>query len=254
MGMPLTYKFHAEVEKYETQKETLEEVWHKLFRRNNFAQQERMASYDAWGMGTSVEYMHFERTIQEQKNPFMDGVFDMNFKTQYLIKNDILLERFDYRRFYPDDRVNNFDNAIDCIAIQVVPYEEFLNLKDNPTYKNIDKVAPTGYQDGYLNNPSQEERSKFGKFVQLINYWNVEKDLYCVIANGQQVIRMHPIMTRRQMEKCLPFSMRQLSYKENSIWGRGICELCMPFQSQINNYNELLMDAVRRSNQEVLAL
>lgn len=110
------------------------------------------------------------------------------------------------------------------------------------------------YQDGNLVNPSKEEKGMNGKFVQLKHYWNRQKDMYRVIANGQQIVRSHPIMTYRRGEKCLPFVMRQLGYKSNSKWGRGICELAMSFQSQINNYNEMLMDGIRRSSHEVLAV
>lgn len=254
LAMPLDYKFKAEEEQYEAQRDTLEEVWKRQFRVYNYQWEELKASYDCWGIGTSVEYLHFERTIQEQNNATIDGLFDLTFKKEYLVKNDILLDRFDYRRFYPDNRVNNFDEAVDCVAIQIIPYETFLTLKNNPAYKNIEAVSPMNYFDGNLVNPSQEEMGKNGKFVQLINYWNREKDMYCVVANNQQIIRQHPIMTYRKGEKALPFVMRQLSYKENSLWGRGLCELCMSFQSQVNNYNELLMDGVKRSNLEIIAI
>ena len=253
LAMPLDYKFEAKQEE-QAQRDTFEEVWENLWRTNNYAWEELKSSYDCWGIGTSVDFMHFERTIQEQNNPLLSNTFDLAWQKQFLVKNQISLERFDYRRFWADNRVTNFDLATDCIAVQVVSIDAFRTLAGNPVYKNIDKVAPQSYYDGDVNTYSQEEKAKQGKFVQLIHYYDIVRDCYIVVANKKHIIRMHPIMTYNRGEKCLPFSMRQLGYKENSKWGRGICELSMNFNSQINNFNEMLMDGVRRSNLEILAI
>jgi hypothetical protein len=98
-------------------------------------------------MGTSVDFMHFERTIQEQSNPLLSTTFDLEWQDQFLVKNEIKLERFDYRRFWPDNRVTNFDLATDCIAVQVMSIDAFRSLASNPVYKNIDKIAPQSYYD-----------------------------------------------------------------------------------------------------------
>lgn len=92
---------------------------------NNYAWEELKEAYDCWGIGTSVQYLHFERSVQKQNNAIMDGLFDLTFETEYLVKNDILADRFDYRNFYPDNRGYDFEEDIDCVAMQIISYEEF---------------------------------------------------------------------------------------------------------------------------------
>jgi hypothetical protein len=55
-------------------------------------------------------------------------------------------------------------------------------------------------------------------------------------------------------EKALPFTLRNFGKRLNSLYGRGLCEALMMFNSEINNLREMLMDAIRRSNTQVLAL
>jgi len=171
-----------------------------------------------------------------------------------MVKNEILMENFDIRRFYADNRVTDFNNATDCVAIQVISFEEFQCYKNNPLYKNIDYVQATGYNTDPLASTSIEERSKDGKYVHLYHYWNLDKDWYCVVANNQQIIREHPIMSTIKGEKALPFVMRQFSYNENSLYGVGLPQMCASYNSNINNLSEMLMEAVMRSNSEIIML
>jgi len=55
-------------------------------------------------------------------------------------------------------------------------------------------------------------------------------------------------------EKALPFTIRNLGKRIYSIYGKGMCEALMMFNSEINNLREMLMDAIRRSNTQVLAI
>jgi len=70
--------------------------------------------------------------------------------------------------------------------------------------------------------------------------------MYVVIANGV-LVREHPMITTIAGKKALPFTIRILGYKNYSIYGRGMCELLMSFNSDVNNLRELLMDGIRRS-------
>jgi hypothetical protein len=89
--------------------------------------------------------------------------------------------------------------------------------------------------------------------VELLHYWNVESDDYIVVANGV-LVRDHAMISTIDGEKALPFVVRPLGYKNYSIYGRGICEALMTFNSEVNNLRELIMDAIRRSNSQVLAI
>jgi len=75
-----------------------------------------------------------------------------------------------------------------------------------------------------------------------------------VMANDAMIIREHPIMSTIGGKKALPFVVRVLGKKNYSIYGRGICESLMMFNSEVNNLRELLMDSIRRSNTQVLAI
>ncbi len=76
-------------------------------------------------------------------------------------------------------------------------------------------------------------------------------DRYIEIANDKVVIREHAIMNATHS---LPFAVRKFFYNHNSITGAGFCEILLPFKSEINILRELLMDAVKRSGQEVIAI
>lgn len=90
--------------------------------------------------------------------------------------------------------------------------------------------------------------------MKLMHYWNVEKDCYMVIANDSIIIREHPMMSTIQGRKALPFVIRAFGKKNYSVYGRGFCEAGMMFNSELNNLREMLMDAIRRSNQQTLAI
>ena len=61
-------------------------------------------------------------------------------------------------------------------------------------------------------------------------------------------------MSTIEGKKALPFVWRVLSKKDFSLYGIGLCELLLPFNSDINNLREMLMDGIRRSNSQVLAI
>jgi hypothetical protein len=99
-----------------------------------------------------------------------------------------------------------------------------------------------------------EEEVKTGEYVRLTHYWNVEKDAYIVVANESIIVREHPMISTMNGRKALPFTVRVLGKKNYSIYGRGFCEGLMMFNSEVNNLRELLMDAIRRSNTQTLAI
>jgi hypothetical protein len=65
------------------------------------------------------------------------------------------------------------------------------------------------------------------------------------------IIKEHPILNASHS---LPFIVRQYGKNIFSIYGYGLCEALTMFKSEINTLREMLMDAIKRSNQEVIAL
>jgi hypothetical protein len=117
----------------------------------------------------------------------------------------------------------------------------------------MDCVEDKQFSNDYKTFITQEEAIKIGNYVEVRNYWNVEKDIFMQYANGV-LVREHPMMSTIDGEKALPFTVRILGSKNYQIYGRGLCEALMMFNSEVNNLRELLMDGIRRSNTQVLAI
>lgn len=214
--------------------------------------------YDAAKFGTSIIYTGYEintRVIKDFKQDMdlTDPYNEKNFETFVETEGKLKLDNFDIRHFYVDDRAYTIDEAEDCIAFTYHSWEEIQNMKSNKMYKDLDRLVPKQNQDHKFRNYTTRDEQGMGnaKYVEFTHYWNKASDTYIVIGNGHCIIRQHPIMNATHS---LPFSMRQFFRNTNSIWGTGLCEILMTFKSEINTLREMLMDAIKRSNQEVIAI
>jgi len=253
--IPPTRIIRAERSEYDSKATAYEAARDYVGRVNNFDWELLKNSYVCWTYGTSILYTHFERTVKEQYEASFSSLDDVEYKKKYIVQNWIICEDFDINNFYPDNRVIEWADAVDCWAEQIVPYETFQELANQKVYRNIDKVSPTSY---YLNttttNYSVEERFKQGKYVHIKNYWNLAKDMYVAIANDEVVIRCHPIWTTKKGAKCLPFTMRRLGYNQRSLYGVGMGYYGQQLQSNMNDISEMIFDGVRRSTEETMVL
>ena len=248
------YNFKGETSEYSANAKALEYVWKYDWRKNNRRKAFLYNEYITAAFGTSVMYTGFESYETIQQDFAIDDNMVMWWKERVIKHENIVVKNIDIRNFYIDNQaIESIDDASDCIWEQMMGYEKFKLLESNPLYKNIDKISPVQYDNGYKTFIIEEESVKQWNFVKLRHYWNVDKDLYVVVANGI-LIREHPMISTIDWEKALPFIVRVLGKKNYSIYGRGICEALMMFNSEINNLRELLMDAIRRSNTQVLAL
>ena len=135
-----------------------------------------------------------------------------------------------------------------------VGYEEFLNLENNKLYKNIEYVVPKNYDSKWMPYSTTEEITRQGKFVEIREYRNLKQDIYLVRANWI-IIREHHIMSTINGRKALPFTLRVLGKKNSSYYGgRGLCEMLIRFNSELNDLREMLMDWIRRSNNPTIAI
>ena len=252
--IPTEYKFRGETTKYITQAKALEYVWKYDFRKNNRKKAFRDDDYICGAFGTSIMYVWFESYFREQKDFKIDDNLNVVFEPKKFKKENIVVNSVDIRNFYIDDTaIDCIEQANDCIYREQISYEKFMTFKNNPLYKNMDKVVPQQYSLDYQPYTTIEQTTKQGNFVQITRYWNVERDMYCEVANGV-LVREHPMMNTINGEKALPFTIRNLWKRIYSIYWRWLCEALMMFNSEINNLREMLMDAIRRSNTQVLAL
>ena len=252
--IPTDYKFRGETTKYSTQAKALEYVWKYDYRKNNRKKAFRDDDYICGAFGTSVMYVGFESYFREQKDFKVDDDLNVIFEPKKFKKENIVVKSVDIRNFYVDDTaVDCIEQANDCIYTEQISYEKFMTFKNNPLYKNMDLVEPRQYSLDYQPYTTIEQTTKQGEFVQIMRYWNVERDMYVEVANDI-LVREHPMMNTINGEKALPFTIRNFGKKIFSIYWRGLCEGLMMFNSEINNLREMLMDAIRRSNTQVLAL
>lgn len=252
--IPTDYKFRGETTKYTTNAKALEYVWKYDYRKNNRKKAFRDDDYICGAFGTSAMYIWFESYFREQKDFKVDDNLNVVFEPKKFKKENIVVKSVDIRNFYVDDTaIDCINQANDCIYREQISYEKFMSYKNNPLYKNMDLVKPRQYSLEYQPYTTQEQTTKQGDFVQIMRYWNVERDMYVEIANWI-LVREHPMMNTINGEKALPFTLRNFSKRLNSLYGRGLCEALMMFNSEINNLREMLMDAIRRSNSQVLAI
>lgn len=248
------FQFRAETSKYKTQAKALEYVWNYDFRKNNRKKVFNENEYIAAWFGTSIIYTGFESYTKIQKDLAIDDNLEPSWEEVKIQKNDIIVSNIDIRDFYVDNEaISDFDEATDCILDQWMSFERFKTLSTNKFYQNVDKVAPRWYSTDNHSFTTEEERVKTGEYVRLRHYWNTTKDCYQVVANWV-LVRDHPMITTIAGEKALPFTVRPLGKKVYSIYGRWFCEWLMMFASEINNLRELMMDALKRSNTQTLAI
>ena len=144
----------------------------------------------------------------------------LTWKETVFNKEEIIVKNVDIRDYYIDNTATCIDDASDCIYDQWIGYDKIDNFKNSPLYKNVDKITPINYSNENHTFSTQEEKVKIGDYIKLRHYWNVEKDVYMVIANDNILIREHPMVSTINGEKALPFVVRVLGKKNYSIYGR----------------------------------
>jgi hypothetical protein len=252
--IPTEYRFRGETSKHQVNAKALEYVWKFDWRKNNRKKVFNENEYITAWFWTSVIYTWYEAYNKSQLD--FDIGDDMNYtwKKSIFKKANIIVKNVDIRDFYIDNQaIDWIEDASDCIWRQWMSWEKFQNYKNSPLYKNIDKVNPKQYSTEYQSFATEEETTRNGDFVEILHYWNVERDIYTEMANGI-IVREHPMITTIDWEKALPFVIRVLGKKNYSIYGRWLCEALMMFNSEVNNLREMLMDWIRRSNSQVLML
>lgn len=249
------FQFKSETSEHSTNAKALEYVWKYDWRTKKRKQVFVDEEYICAWFGTSVKYLGFEsRTCEQSDYEVWDDLKPKWVKKEFK-EEEIIVKNIDIRDFYIDNTVKtSIEDASDCILIQWISFDKFQELDGNPFYKNIKKVTPRNWSMEDKPFTTTEEEVKTGEYVKLMHYWNVDKDAYIVVANDTMIVREHPMISTIQWKKALPFVIRAFWKKNYSIYGRGFCEAGMMFNSELNNLREMLMDAIRRSNQQTIAI
>ena len=106
-------------------------------------------------------YVGFESYFREQKDFKVDDDLNVVFEPRKFKKEQIVVKSVDIRNFYIDDTaIDGIEQANDCIYVEQISYERFMNFKNNPLYKNMDKVKPEQYSLEYQPYTTQEQTTK----------------------------------------------------------------------------------------------
>lgn len=112
---------------------------------------------------------------------------------------------------------------------------ELETLKDNPNYKNVDKIKQADYADQYLDKllryrDDVPPKDKHKDQVEILEYW--EQDRLIVIANRSVVLRDSPN----------PYSHKQIPFVElddyrdpHKLYGQSELSVIDPLQREINS-------------------
>ena len=231
----------------------LDHVWKYDFKKNKRKKEFTKAEYTAAWFWTSIMYTWYRSTKKTQKDPIIWEDGELTREENEYTDSKIIVENIDIRNFWLDNTaIDDIDQANDAIYKQWIWYDKFIDTYENdPLYSHIENVAPIQYKTNETYTTKQDD-SKSWDFVEITYYWNLEKDIYVERANWI-IVRAHPIMSTKWWKKAIPFIIRVLG-KKQWVYGRWLCEWLMMFNSEINNLRELLMDGIRRSNTQILAL
>lgn len=115
---------------------------------------------------------------------------------------------------------------------KTVPLAE---LKDNPNYKNVDKIAEASSADQYMDkltryNENIPQTDKHKDLVEIFEYW--EKDRLIVIANRSIILRDSP---NPYHHKEIPFVELDDYRDPHNLYGQSELSVIDPLQREINS-------------------
>lgn len=115
---------------------------------------------------------------------------------------------------------------------KTVPLE---TLKENPNYKNTDKIKGGSYADQYMDkisryNNSTPQKDKHSNLVEVLEYW--EQDRLVVIANRGVILRDTP---NPYNHKQIPFVELDDYRDPHRLYGQSELSVIDPLQREINS-------------------
>jgi hypothetical protein len=217
--------------------------------KHNRDKEELKNEYKTAILGTSGIAVDYDLSRRVIHDPVHKDDGSVSFKKVMLQEGKVIYEDMDMRFFYPDDRATDFDEAVDCIRRRFLTPEAVENLKNVGNYRNLDGLQALTRRD--VSYRTKEDSFQIDKVIEFKDYWNWQTDTLITVANDERIVREMPIPFAH---KKLPFAMRQYSHNPLSIWGRGIPEVLLSFKHEINQFKEMLIDGLRRSNNSAFAL
>lgn len=149
--------------------------------------------------------------------------------------DDPLIDVIDPADIYvdPDATTSGYGgDAKYMIHRKTVDIEE---LRNNPNYKNVDKVESADYADAYMDKLMRyrddiPQRDKHNNLVEILEYW--EQDRLVVIANRSVVLRDSP---NPYHHKQIPFVELDDYRDPHRLYGQSELSVIDPLQREINS-------------------
>ena len=252
---PTNFNFDWWIE-YEFQANVFEKVWEHIWSTWNFNSEILDNEYLTAIFWTSIIYNWYSKTYRIIEDfEWIDDDEDIIYQKKIETKAEIFMKNIDIRNFWIDDKAKKPDDAIDCIYEIYLSYEEFSNLYLDNGYSDevLSAIMPTKNRyDEYRPFTVQEEEWEWEqRYVKITRYWNTKIDRCYEVANDAYLIKETPILNASHS---IPFTIRQYGKNPFSVYGYWLCEALLTFKSDINTLRELIMEAIKKSNQEIIAL
>jgi hypothetical protein len=175
--------------------------------------------------------------------------FDEKVKSK-VEHDDPKVEIIDPFDIYVDPDATSLDDAAYIIHRKNVSLKE---IKDNPNYKNADKIKQASYADQYMDKLTRyqdnvPQKDKHKDLVELLEYW--EDDRLIVIANRSVILRDTP---NPYNHKKIPFVDLDDYRDPHKFYGQSELSVIDPLQREINairnqrrDYDNLALNPVIR--------
>lgn len=164
--------------------------------------------------------------------------------------SDADLVNVDPRLFFVDPRSTSMDDAVDAAERKIITFESLKYEYPESKFPNVKFVLP----GSFFKSTEDESRAEpvFAKNlgehdVEIIEYWNKQRDMRLFIANG--------VILNRKDSRVIPYKHKQLPYtrsifqlrNSNSFWGVGLPELLEHDQALLDTFLNLLIDWAKLS-------
>lgn len=199
-----------------------------------------------WNFKTKVT------TIQEPIVGENDEITFKEVKKSNIEYDDPKVDIVDPFDIYVDPDATSLGDAGYLIHRKTVPLSE---VKNNPNYKNVDKIKQASYADQYMDKLTRYEASngvpqkdKHKELVEILEYW--EQDRLVVVANRGVVLRDSP---NPYHHKQIPFVELDDYRDPHKYYGQSELSVIDPLQREINairnqrrDYDNLALNPVVR--------
>lgn len=139
---------------------------------------------------------------------------------------------------YVDDRADDFDNAVDAIRREVLPFTEFRRIYGKYDPVKQEKVKPGGETEQKEGFPKDEGDN--ADLVEVLHYYNQSEDIYWIVANTVLLNAFdNPIPFHH---KKLPFARGVNVLMPHKFYGMGLPKIIEGVQQEIDTLRRMALD------------